>query len=196
MEFITITGPEFENYIETVATLRLTIFKEYPYLYDGTIQTEKNYLKNYARSKNSLTILVKDGEKIVGAITGMPLVEMEETFVTPFYKNQLPIHPFYYLGEVLLFKEYRGQGIEKRLYNTFEEWLKNKNEWSKIAVAELKRDKNDPRRPKDYVDMHDFWESLGFKEHPEVILEMPYKEIGSKEVIPHSLIFLFKQLAF
>ena len=107
MEFEVARGHEFQQYINEIAALRLLIFKEYPYLYDGDIQTERDYLNGYSRSENSIVIIVKDGQKVIGAVTGIPLVEVDAIFLTPFAKNQ-SIDSIFHLGEILLLKEYRA----------------------------------------------------------------------------------------
>jgi hypothetical protein len=40
----TVSGKDFEPYLLRLANLRIKIFREYPYLYDGNIEDEKQYL--------------------------------------------------------------------------------------------------------------------------------------------------------
>ncbi|HLB52190.1 MAG TPA: GNAT family N-acetyltransferase [Chlamydiales bacterium] len=195
MEFQVVTGNLFKQYINTVANLRMSIFKEYPYLYDGSMTYEAEYLKSYAVSKNSILIIVKDKEKIVGAITGIPLMETDEMFRIPFVKHHFPVRSIFYLGEILLLKEYRGKGIGYKMYKMFEDLVRKNKQYEKIAIAEVLRDKNDPRKPENYVSVHKLWERLGYIEHSEMIMQAPYKEIGGAGKVPHSLIFSFKDLS-
>lgn len=39
-----LTGIQVTQYIEAEARLRIAIFKEYPYLYDGNLEYEMRYL--------------------------------------------------------------------------------------------------------------------------------------------------------
>jgi len=195
MEFEILTNHQIQQHIETIASLRIAIFKEYPYLYDGDMQSERDYLKSYAASKNSVVILAKDKGKIVGAVTGIPLSELDKIFLMPFMEKHIPTKAQYYLGEILLLKEYRGKGNGYKLYSMFEEWVRQKGKYQKIVIAEVVRPANDPRKPKDYIPTRKFWESLGYIEHPELVFHIPYKEIGYKEKVPHSLVFSFKDLS-
>jgi GNAT superfamily N-acetyltransferase len=193
MEFQIATGQQFQQHINAIAALRISIFKEYPYLYDGDIQTETEYLKSYSKSKNSVLIIVKDKQKVIGAVTGIPLAEADEMFLTPFPKNQ-SIHSIFYLGEILLLKEYRGKGIGYQMYRIFEDLVRQKKQYHKIAIAEVIRDQNDPRKPKNYISVHKLWERLGYIEHPEIVMQCSYKTVDSTEKIPHSLVYSFKDL--
>ena len=52
-----------------------------------------------------------DGDKVIGASAGMPLVESQEYYQAPFKTLGIDIRPFFYLSELILLKEYRGKGI-------------------------------------------------------------------------------------
>lgn len=193
MEFQITTGQQFQQHINSIAGLRISIFKEYPYLYDGDIQTEMEYLKSYTKSKHSVLIIVKDKQNIIGAVTGIPLAEADEIFLTPFAKNQ-SIQSIFYLGEILLLKEYRGKGIGYQMYRMFEDLVRQKTEYHKIALAEVIRCQHDPRKPKNYTSLQKFWVRLGYVEHSDMVIQANYKEIDSNWKIPHSLVYSFKDL--
>ena len=44
------SGPDLNNYIDNIARLRIEVFRDFPYLYDGTMEYERNYLQTYSRS--------------------------------------------------------------------------------------------------------------------------------------------------
>ncbi|MEZ4608155.1 MAG: hypothetical protein R2865_15535 [Deinococcales bacterium] len=58
--------------IPQVAALRISIFRDFPYLYDGNEAYERSYLGRYVSAQDGLLLLVFDGDKIVGASTGLP----------------------------------------------------------------------------------------------------------------------------
>ena len=70
MEIRLLHGAAIAPYIDDLARLRLTVFREFPYLYDGTPEYEADYLANYARSGRSLVVLALDDGKVVGV--GVP----------------------------------------------------------------------------------------------------------------------------
>ena len=46
--------------LDSLANLRLEIFREYPYLYDGRKEDELDYLKSYAEAPDACLILACD----------------------------------------------------------------------------------------------------------------------------------------
>ena len=50
--------------LEDVARLRITVFRDYPYLYDGNAKYEAEYLAVYAKSPRSIFVLALDGEEL------------------------------------------------------------------------------------------------------------------------------------
>ena len=66
-------GQAVTPHIADLARLRTTVFRAFPYLYEGSEDYEASYLATYAQSPESLFVLVLDGERIVGASTGVPM---------------------------------------------------------------------------------------------------------------------------
>ena len=73
-------GPELMPYLSALGALRLQVFREFPYLYDGTLEDERHYLQTYVESPSSLVVLVLDGETAVGATTCLRMSEAEPPF--------------------------------------------------------------------------------------------------------------------
>ena len=40
-------GPELEPHLDALGTLRIAVFREYPYLYDGSLEYEREYLRSH-----------------------------------------------------------------------------------------------------------------------------------------------------
>lgn len=70
--------------IPELAELRIAVFREYPYLYAGTLDYEARYLQTYADSPDSLCVLVRDAGRVVGAATALPLADETLEFQRPF----------------------------------------------------------------------------------------------------------------
>ena len=66
-------GPDIAEWFDAVAGLRASVFRSFPYLYEGDTEYEKHYLATYARSAGSVLVLVLAGDEVVGASTGLPL---------------------------------------------------------------------------------------------------------------------------
>ena len=70
--------------LEPLAQLRIAVFREWPYLYQGSADYEMRYLDTYVRCPRSLAVLVWDGPDCVGASTALPLADADEATRAPF----------------------------------------------------------------------------------------------------------------
>ncbi|MEW6489534.1 MAG: hypothetical protein AB1578_16660 [Thermodesulfobacteriota bacterium] len=70
-------------WIPEVARLCIAVFREYPYLCDGTLAYEQEYLKDLAGSASGVVVTAFDGDEAVGASTGMPLEDLDEEAESP-----------------------------------------------------------------------------------------------------------------
>lgn len=70
-------GPDIAEWFDAVAGLRASVFRSFPYLYEGDTEYEKHYLAMYARSADSLLVLALADDVVVGASTGLPLGDAE-----------------------------------------------------------------------------------------------------------------------
>ena len=70
--FRQLSGSAIAPYVPDLARLRIEVFREYPYLYDGDEAYERKYLQTYLDAPRSLAVLVYDGAQLIGASTGLP----------------------------------------------------------------------------------------------------------------------------
>lgn len=54
----TVSGKGIRPFLNDIARLRIDIFREFPYLYNGNTKYEQEYLETYVQSANSLAVLV------------------------------------------------------------------------------------------------------------------------------------------
>ena len=74
-----LTGKSITSHLDSLASLRLDIFEEYPYLYSGRRENEYAYLGEYASKPEACVVLAEEGESLIGAATGMPLRDEDAT---------------------------------------------------------------------------------------------------------------------
>ncbi len=117
-----LSGAAIRPYLDDLATLRITVFREYPYLYEGSREYEAHYLESYLRSERATVVLARRGERVVGASTAMPLTEHGEGVIVPVLA-QAGYDPaqVYYFGESVLLPEYRGLRIGHAFFDEREE---------------------------------------------------------------------------
>ena len=84
LEIRRLTGPALAAAIPDVAGLRISVFRAFPYLYDGDRAYEESYLARYAESPDAVLVGAYDGTRLVGASTGMPIAAHSDAFAAAF----------------------------------------------------------------------------------------------------------------
>jgi len=87
-----VTGTAVAYCLEGLASLRLHICREFPYLYDGR---RVHYLRLYADAPEALVITVTDSGTMVGAATGIPLCHEHRALLDPFAGTPYPVEEIY-----------------------------------------------------------------------------------------------------
>jgi len=186
-------GNEILPFIPELATLRISIFKEYPYLYEGDLDYENKYLNTYVKCPESIIVLALDNDKIAGASSAIPLEFETIEFQKPFLENNINIKDVFYFGESLLRDEYRGRKIYRQFFTQREEAAKEYG--CKIAAfAAVERAADDPRKPKDYQPLDAIWRYFGYEKNPALRAYFKWKETGEKVETPKPLSFWLKNL--
>ncbi len=74
VEIRSLSGIDAAPFFDDLSRLRITVFRAFPYLYDGSFDYEHTYLSTYAKAEGAVFVLAIDGDKIVGMSTGMPMM--------------------------------------------------------------------------------------------------------------------------
>ena len=189
-----IEGPRVGPYLADLARLRTSVFRAYPYLYDGDDAYEREYLATYARSPESLFVLASDGDRIVGASTGVPLADEVDAFRRPFRDAGLDVAKVFYFGESVLLSEYRGHGLGHRFFDEREAYARRLGRFDWTAFCAVVRRDDDPRRPPDHRPLEPFWTQRGYTRRDDMRARLEWKEIGSDAPVEHELAFWLRRL--
>ena len=68
LTFQRLSGAALHRYIPELAQLRMRVFRDFPYLYDGDPEYEARYLQTYVEAPHSVIVLAFDGDRVVGAV--------------------------------------------------------------------------------------------------------------------------------
>lgn len=194
IEIRSISGSEVEPWLGALASLRIRVFREFPYLYDGSEPYERQYLETFSKSRRSLVVLaIRDG-KVVGASTAMPLADADEAFQSPFLEAGIDPRPICYFGESVLEPAERGQGIGHRFFDAREAHARHHG-FSTTAFCAVVRAPEHPLRPAGYRDLHEFWSKRGYREAPALVASLAWRQIDhdASEVL-NRLVFWQKSL--
>jgi GNAT superfamily N-acetyltransferase len=185
-------GPQLIPFLEPLGRLRISVFREYPYLYDGTLEYEMDYLQTYVRSADSLVVLVKDpAGQVVGATTCLPLRDEGPEFQEPFLKHGYEVASICYFGESILLPDWRGLGLGKEFFRRRESHTRRLG-LGTSAFCAVNRPADHPRRPADYRPLDEFWAAQGYVKKPELQATFVWKETGESSESPKMLTFWLK----
>ncbi len=104
-----LTGERLQALLPDLARLRITVFRAFPYLYDGSLDYEERYLQTYVRAEDSVLVGAFDGDRVIGASTGLPLAHEPPSLTDTFTAHGFDVAKLFYFGELVLLPDYRGQ---------------------------------------------------------------------------------------
>lgn len=187
-------GAQIADIFEPLATLRITVFRSFPYLYEGTLDYELDYLKTYAASPRALLFAVFDGDRMVGATTALPLADETEEVQAPFVAAGYRLEDVFYFGESILLPGYRGRGIGHRFFDEREKHARSFGTFRYTSFCAVQRPENHPARPADYQPLDDFWKKRGYTSMPALTTLFSWPDLGETESTPKTMLFWLKEL--
>jgi hypothetical protein len=190
-------GSTLENAIPDLARLRIEVFRDFPYLYEGSLDYEKNYLQIYVKSKEAVVIAALDGDKIIGAATALPLEDEADYVQKPFrdaqQENKMDISKIFYFGESVLLKNYRGLGIGNSFFDGREKAARIDTKYNITTFCAVQRPEDHPMRPAKYRPLDEFWKKRGYHKEPKLQATFHWKDIGEKEETGKPMIYWLKE---
>ncbi|GGF66542.1 GNAT family N-acetyltransferase [Alteromonas lipolytica] len=194
LTFKRLSSGALHQYIDELAQLRMTVFRAFPYLYDGDKSYEARYLKTYIEAPNSVIVLAFDGNKVVGASTGIPLISETPEVIQPFTDAGFDITRIFYCGESVLLPDYRGQGAGVAFFDHREAHAKSLPGITHCCFCAVQRPENHPARPADYVPLDAFWQHRGYAKCADITTTFSWKEIGESTESAKPMTFWMKTL--
>jgi len=189
-----LSGDALVDYIAELAQLRIQVFRDWPYLYDGDLAYEEKYLQTYIESPNSVIVLAFDDDKVVGASTGIPLKYETDEVKQPFIEAEYDVDKLFYCGESVLISSYRGQGAGVAFFEQREAHAHEVGGFDYSCFCGVQRPDDHPARPADYIPLDRFWRKRGYEKHPELHTTFSWKEVGEQEESPKPMTFWMKRL--
>jgi len=182
---------EVEASLDAVARLRIVVFRDLPYLYDGDMESERDYIAKYRDSSNAIVIGAWDGETLVGAATGTPMEDHAAEFAAPFEDAGYALGEMFYCAESVLLQPYRGQGAGHAFFDHREAHARTLGRrWSCFCSVVRPPELQPPGyRPHDV-----FWGKRGYAPMPGVYAEFKWKDVGDTTETKKSLQFWIKDL--
>lgn len=180
VEVRSLTGAALDAALDDVARLRIAVFRDWPYLYDGSLDYERRYLESYRASETAVVVGAFDGARLIGAATGTPLEDHAEDFAAPFAGTGLPLEAVFYCAESVLLPEYRGHGLGHAFFDAREAHARALGRGFSAFCAVMRPDDH-PLRPADYRSLDGFWRKRGYEPMPGVVARFRWTDLGDDE---------------
>jgi len=193
LTFETLSGPALQPLLPALSALRIAVFREWPYLYEGEVTYENAYLRDYARAPGAAIVVCRAGDRVVGAATCMPMIEAPADVRACFATAGLDPARFCYFGESVLLPAFRGQGAGHRFFEAREAHASALG-LPEAAFCAVIRDEADPRRPAGHRPLDAFWHGRGYAKRPELVVRFRWKMIGAAAESEHDLVFWTRSL--
>lgn len=187
-----LTGEALAAALEDVARLRIRVFRDFPYLYDGDQDYERDYLRAY-QSPGAVVVAAMDGTRVVGAATGAPMADHAADFAAAFADRPEPLDQIFYCAESVLLPDYRGQGIGHAFFDAREAHARDLG-LTCSAFCSVIRPADHPARPEGYRPLDEFWRKRGYQPLPGVIAHFSWKDLGDEAETEKPLQFWMRPL--
>jgi GNAT superfamily N-acetyltransferase len=189
-----LTGARLQALLPDLARLRITVFRAFPYLYDGSLDYEERYLQTYVRAEDSVLVGAFDGDRVIGASTGLPLAHEPPSLTDTFTAHGFEVAKIFYFGESVLLPDYRGHGVGVAFFREREAHARVLGRFTFASFCGVVRPPEHPRRPPDYVPLDAFWRKRGFAPVPGMVGSLTWRDLDAAEETAKPMQFWVKAL--
>jgi GNAT superfamily N-acetyltransferase len=182
------------NVVDDLARLRITVFRDFPYLYDGSLDYERNYLRTYLECPDCVVVLALDGETVIGASTGLPLDAETDEFQQPFRAAGIDPATVFYGGESVLLPAWRGRGVYREFFAARESHARALGRFERMVFCAVVRAPDHPRRPPGYVPLDAVWTRFGYTRRDDLVTRFEWQDLDEDAPSHKQMVFWEKVL--
>jgi GNAT superfamily N-acetyltransferase len=188
------TGEAMRPYLPALARLRIAVFRDWPYLYDGSLENEERHLASFSACPRAGLAVAFDGDAAVGCSSCLPLIDEGGNVVAPFLARGWKPERFFYFGESVLLREYRGQGVGVGFFREREAHALRSSDCDYATFCAVQRPESHPMRPAGAVPLDAFWRKRGFVPYPDLACTMSWRQVDTGAKEQNRLSFWIKSL--
>jgi len=193
IEVRALAGAELAAALDDLAGLRIEVFRDWPYLYDGTRAYERQYLATYRDNPGALLVGAFHAGRLVGASTSSLLEDHAAEFSAPLQRLGIPVGKILYGAESVLLRPYRGIGLGHRFIDLREAHARALGR-SHVAFCSVIRPDDHPARPAGYRSNEAFWRGRGYAMLPGAVAHFSWKDLGDAAETEKPLQFWLRAL--
>lgn len=179
--------------IDDLARLRIRVFRDWPYLYAGTLAYEAKYLSAFAASEGAVLVAAYDGDALVGASSGLPLAHEHADFSAPLAEAGYDPAEVFYCAESVLLPECRGRGAYRAFFARREAHARALGFRTAVFCGVLRADDH-PARPADYAPLDPIWRRFGYRELNGAVARYSWTDVGAAEETAKPMQYWIKAL--
>lgn len=191
----TLRGQEVQRHLAGLAKLRIEVFREWPYLYHGSLDYESDYLRAFANAPGAVIVGAFDGAALVGASTAAPLAAQADYVIAPFRAAELALGDYFYFGESVLKHAYRNLGLGVQFFDAREAAARETPGIRTTTFCAVIREAHDPRAPDGYKPLDGFWGRRGYVRWDGMTCAIGWTEVGAGHETQQRMQFWRKDLA-
>lgn len=188
-----LTGAAIAPAIPALAQLRIRVFAEWPYLYDGDLAYEEEYLSEFAAAPDAVLVVARHEGRIVGASTASPMAAQAGEIREPVAAAGFDTSAISYFGESVLLPEYRGRGLGHAFFDHREAAARACGLTTAMFAAVI-RPEDHPSRPQGYRPLDTFWQGRGYSPVKGLICNLAWRDHGEDAETPKPLQFWSRAL--
>lgn len=186
-------GAQVAPLLDDLAALRIRVFRDWPYFYDGDLDYERRYLQVYRDTPSAIVAAAFDGAQMVGAATGLPILDADAEFAAAFAGTDVDLSRLFYCAESVLLPDWRGQGLGHRFFDLREAQARTVGA-SHVCFCSVIRPTDHPARPAEYRPLDGFWRKRGYAPCAGVTARFAWRDIGEGEETNKTLQFWMRAL--
>jgi GNAT superfamily N-acetyltransferase len=169
------------------------VFYEWPYLYDGSLAYEREYLAEFIRVVEAVMIVARAGDRPIGMATASPLRSQSGAVKAPLLRAGLDERETFYFGESVLLPAYRGKGLGHAFFDEREKAARAAG--ARVCTfCAVERAADHPLRPPDVRDLAAFWRKRGYERLSGVTMELRWQDRDIPRETDHLMQFWSKTL--
>lgn len=189
----TLTADGIARHLNDLAKLRIAVFREWPYLYDGDMAHEAEYLTAFSRAPHAVLAAAFEGDAIVGMATASPMAAQDAAIRDPVTAAGMDVADIFYFGESVLLPGMRGQGVGHAFFDAREAGARAAGAKAAMFCSVI-RSGDHPLRPAGARSHDVFWTKRGYAPVPGVSCHLDWLDIGEGASTRHELQFWRRDL--